>query len=153
MDSAKLKRFGEVVKARRLELGLTQDEVTAVGGPSDKRQTKIENGAPPAPSLTTLAKVDRGLQWVSGSAARTVAGGEPTKLEDVPATPTQAVVADPDELDRHIRLAVAFERAGVTTIEQRGATRHTSEGTTFSPEVIDQLIDILNARPAARDKD
>ncbi|EOM75952.1 hypothetical protein Rrhod_2706 [Rhodococcus rhodnii LMG 5362] len=80
-------RFGDYVHRRRRALGLTQDEVTAAGGPSDAAQTRAENGTGPAPSAETLRKLDLGLRWEPGSAARTLAGGEPTPIEDVAPPP------------------------------------------------------------------
>ncbi|AHK35458.1 hypothetical protein OPAG_08329 [Rhodococcus opacus PD630] len=138
MDEANLKRFGAIVRSRRLALGLKQDQVAEAGGPSDKRQTKIEHGAPPAPSLTTLAKVDKGLQWAAGSAAATLNGGHPTPLEEP--TYTQ------EEVDRRVALEMALQRAGVKRVAARGAHKNAA-GSGLSPEVVDQLIDLLNSLP------
>jgi transcriptional regulator with XRE-family HTH domain len=77
MKEANSERFGEIVKNRRLKLGLTQDQVYELGGPSDRRQTFIEAGKGPRPSITTLAKLDRPLGWEPGSAVRTWNGGQP----------------------------------------------------------------------------
>lgn len=140
MDDAKLERFGTLVRQRRLELGLTQDQVAAAGGPSDKRQTQIEKGASPAPSITTQAKVDTGLQWKPGSAATTLRGGTPTKLEDEPAITEE-------DVDRAVALALALERTGVTQVGTRGA--HRNANGRLSNEVIDQLIELLNSLPPA----
>ena len=142
MDSAKLRRFGVIVRKRRLALGLLQDQVHAAGGPSDKRQTGIENGLTPAPSLTTLAKVDAGLQWAPGSAAATLGGGLPTPL-DRPAFSAE-------DVERHTKLTVALERAGVHQVTANGAQR-TAGGTALSADVVDQLIEILNSLPQPDD--
>lgn len=144
MDSAKLKRFGKVVRSRRLALGLTQDQVHANGGPSDKRQTQIEKAAPPAPSLTTLAKVDAGLRWKPGSAAATLNGGDPTPLDEA--------VYSAEDLDRHIRLTLALERAGVHGVAARGAQR-VEGGTVFSSDAIEELIAVLGALPPSTSRD
>lgn len=141
MDEAKLERFGTLVRQRRLELGLTQDQVAAAGGPSDKRQTQIEKGASPAPSITTQAKVDTGLQWKPGSAAATLRGGTPTNLEDDEPAITE------EDVDRAVNLALALERTGVTQVGTRGAHRNANRG--LSNEVIDQLIELLNSLPPA----
>lgn len=47
-------RFGQFVYKRRRLLNLTQDQVTAAGGPSDAAQTRAENGTGPDPSIETL---------------------------------------------------------------------------------------------------
>lgn len=143
MDSAKLRRFGKIVRSRRQALGLTQNQVQSVGGPSDKRQTQIENGAPPAPSLTTLAKVDAGLRWRPGSAAATLNGGNPTLIDEA--------VYSAEDLERHTRLTLALERAGVRAVAARGAQR-VEGGTVFSADAIEELIAVLDALPpSARD--
>ncbi|WP_072689878.1 helix-turn-helix domain-containing protein [Rhodococcus marinonascens] len=74
-------RFGQLVHKRRRLLNLTQDQVTAAGGPSDAAQTRAENGTGADPSIETLRKLDTALRWVPGSAARTLDGGDPTPLE------------------------------------------------------------------------
>lgn len=143
MDMAALKRFGMTVRGRRLALGLTQDQVTAAGGPSDKRQTKIENGTPPAPSVTTLAKLDKALRWEPGSAAAALNGGTPTPLEGRTLTT--------EDVERRVALALALERAGVTDLAARGATREANG--ILNDEVIDSLIDLLNSLPAVNRDD
>lgn len=69
--------FGQQVRARREELGLTQAQVREAGGPSDTTLTKIESGEGPAPSRATLRKLEQALHWAEGSALTTLGGGEP----------------------------------------------------------------------------
>ncbi|MFZ2173288.1 MAG: helix-turn-helix domain-containing protein [Rhodococcus sp. (in: high G+C Gram-positive bacteria)] len=76
-------RFGQIVYRRRRLLNLTQDQVTAAGGPSDAAQTRAENGTGPDPSIETLRKLDVALRWAPGSAARTLEGGSPTPVEEL----------------------------------------------------------------------
>lgn len=139
MDSAKLRRFGKIVHARRMTLGLTQVQVADRGGPSDKKQTQIENGTPPAPAVSTLAKIDIGMQWKPGSAAAALHGGDPMPIE-------QAAVYTAEDLDRHARLTLALERAGVRSVAARGAER-VEGGTVFSADAIEELITVLNSLP------
>ncbi|WP_454199505.1 hypothetical protein [Nocardia sp. Marseille-Q1738] len=76
-----LVRFGQMVKARRDALGLTQEEVSALGGPSDTTFTKIENLEWRPGRTATLRKLDAGLQWEPGSSARILyEGGDPIPL-------------------------------------------------------------------------
>lgn len=143
--------LGLAVRQRRHDRGWTQDDVVARGGPSDKILTRIENNRPPAPSFTTQAKLDTALEWVRGSAAAVLAGGEPTPLEDVVTPEVEANTDEGDDVvQRHIKLGLAFEHAGVTSIMQRGAASQTGRGMTFSPEVIDELIEVLNSVPGRR---
>lgn len=74
-------RFGQIVRARREELGLTQDDVAAAGGPADTTQTRVENADGDEPRLSTRNKFDKPLRWAPGSAARVWTGGDPTPLE------------------------------------------------------------------------
>ncbi|QDF17992.1 immunity repressor [Gordonia phage Clark] len=79
-NSPDLARFGRVVRARREQLGLNQDELPS--GPSTTTLTKIENGTPPAPVRATLRKLDVSLRWVDGSAQAVLDGGDPVPLPD-----------------------------------------------------------------------
>lgn len=97
-------RFGRMVKARRDALSLTQEEVSALGGPSDTTFTKIENldWKPGRPA--TLRKLDAGLQWEEGSSARILyEGGDPTDLRSTPPE------ADPNNADLAIELTILIE--------------------------------------------
>lgn len=83
-----LARFGAIVKARRAALGLTQEEVNALGGPSDTTFTKIENleWRPGRPA--TLRKLDDGLKWQPGSSASILyRGGQPEPIDVTDAEP------------------------------------------------------------------
>lgn len=75
-------RLGDYVAARRRELGLTRMQVQQAGGPSVTRLGTIEDGSGPGPTPQTLQKLDSGLRWQPGSAARTFAGGLPAPLPD-----------------------------------------------------------------------
>lgn len=95
MGQAERVRFGRIVRARREELGLTQDDIVAMGGPSDTTQTRIEKAEGPEPKLATWNKYDGPLRWVSGSAARVWAGGDP---ELVSPRPAEALALGPEEV-------------------------------------------------------
>lgn len=75
-----LDRFGDAVRTRREELGLTQMDVWQRGGPSNTTLTKIENAEGGFPSAGTLRKLDLALRWRDGSARRVLEGGEPEEL-------------------------------------------------------------------------
>lgn len=80
-------KLGQAVKARRAELGLTQQDVAQAGGPSDTTQTGIENGTATAVSTATLRKLDFALGWASGSARHILEnGGLPKQLRHAPAS-------------------------------------------------------------------
>lgn len=74
-------RFGAIVNRRRRELGLSLDDVAAVGGPSQVTVSNIEQGATNKPHFATFAKLDTALSWTPGSAARTFDGQSPEPLD------------------------------------------------------------------------
>lgn len=76
-----LSRFGALVATRRAALGLSRDRVAELGGPSDTTLARLEQGAGPLPSRATLIKLDTALEWIPGSAAQALAGGEPIPVE------------------------------------------------------------------------
>lgn len=101
-------RFGHLVRSRREELGLTQDDVTAAGGPSDTTQTRVENAEGPPPNVTTRNKLDRPLRWQPGSAARVWAGGDPIPLDTtlsraVPTAEVPRTVVGPNEVPMSVQ--------------------------------------------------
>jgi transcriptional regulator with XRE-family HTH domain len=76
-----LARFGNIVKRRREQLDLQQEDMRHHGGPSSTTMSEIERGlARIHPS--TLRKLDAGLRWAKGSAAKTLDGGEPEELPE-----------------------------------------------------------------------
>lgn len=91
-EVSNLERFGEIVRLRREELGLRQDQLSE--GPSTTALTGIENGrSKPAP--VTLRKLDASLRWEPGSAKRTLAGGDPTPMPVEMVTPASLSDSNP----------------------------------------------------------
>ena len=82
-------RLARYVRARREELGLSQGDVSARGGPSDTTLSKIEAGTGGL-SRASVSKLDTALAWARGSARRVLDGGEPE-----PAAGAQAVDLEP----------------------------------------------------------
>lgn len=85
--SAKSTRFGQIVLERRHELGLTQDDVTARGGPSDTLLSQIEAGQWVVGSPSTFKKLDKALDWKDGSARLAFNEGEALPMEGAPLSP------------------------------------------------------------------
>lgn len=79
MNQKDLVRFGSIVRARREELGIQQDDMRDHQGPSSTTMSGIERGVID-PARSTLRKLDVGLRWVQGSAAKTLDGGTPEAL-------------------------------------------------------------------------
>lgn len=61
-------------------LGMNQTSVADNGGPSDTTLRRIIDGEPVGISTATLKKFDDAFGWTPGSAARTLAGGEPNYI-------------------------------------------------------------------------
>ena len=75
--------LGKAVRERRESLGLRQTDVQARGGPSFATVQNVEAGRP-VRSLT-MAQMDRGLGWPTGTAAAVADGAQPPV--PVPDTP------------------------------------------------------------------
>lgn len=71
-DLDRLQRLANAVQERRRALALTRAEVHANGGPADTTMARIENPTTEttAPRPTTLRRLDKGLQWPEGTAAK-----------------------------------------------------------------------------------
>jgi len=78
-----LHNLAEHVLARRRAKDLTQMDVWKLGGPSNSTLTAIEAARGPAPSRSTLRKLDRGMNWSPGSARRVLLGGNPATEDDI----------------------------------------------------------------------
>lgn len=72
------RRLGEQVLRRREELGLTQPEVQAAGGPSTAAMRIIEKGTQQSYRGSTLRALERALGWRNGSVDDILAGGNAT---------------------------------------------------------------------------
>lgn len=76
-------RLAKAVRNRMDELGVSQATVQGRGGPSTTSLTKITSGAGYIQG-SQLGKLDAGLQWPSGTAARILRGGSTlTSIADV----------------------------------------------------------------------
>lgn len=91
MSSEQSRRMRDAVIARMEELGLTQQDVAASGGPSTSTLTLIAKGEwdPGRLAATSLRKLDAGLQWTPGTARRIWHGDPPA------AQPTTAPTVRP----------------------------------------------------------
>lgn len=138
----RLKEFGKKIREFREASGLLQDEVYARGGPSDKVQSRVENGAPPAPSITTLKKYEVGLGLRPGSAAESLFQGGALVSDDGAAHPES-------EADIRLRIALekALERAGVTGVAARKHGNRGGRGYELSARDAAKLVKLLNSLP------
>ena len=70
-------RLAEFTRERRTELGMTQEDVRAAGGPSTATMRLIEGALQPGYQPATLRDLEKVFQWERGSVARILAGGDP----------------------------------------------------------------------------
>ena len=94
-EQAALERLAREVVTRRAELGMSQEDVAAAGGPSVATLRLIEGARQPSYRPLTLGALDRALFWPPGSAAQVLAktGTSPAGERGVAA----ATVRDPGE--------------------------------------------------------
>jgi len=71
-------------RQRREQLGLTQEEVLAAGGPAPSTQRLIENAARTSYRGRTFRDLDTGLRLEPGSARSALSGGKFRPLEGDP---------------------------------------------------------------------
>lgn len=75
------RRLAEAVRRRREQRDWTQLDVATRGPVSIDRIQAIEGVRTDRYSARTITKLERGLEWESGSIRAILAGGEPTPLE------------------------------------------------------------------------
>lgn len=77
MGGSAAERLRAAVLDRRDQLKFSRRQVSLNGGPSEPTLLKIERGQSGDLGPTTFRKLDVGLQWEAGSAARVAGGGTP----------------------------------------------------------------------------
>ena len=126
---ADLVNLAKHVSKRRLDLDLTQVQVWERGGPSNSTLTAIEAARPPAPSRSTLRKLDKALNWEEGSARRCLLGGYPIELEHA-----TRVMWPPEAVDAALESHVATQLEKGFSEEE--ATRQAAAAFGVRPEQV-----------------
>ena len=80
-------RLAEFVRERRVELGLTQEDARAAGGPSTATMRLLEGALQHSYQPATLRDLENVLQWGRGSVRMILAGGDPVPLADFAGAP------------------------------------------------------------------
>lgn len=140
-------RLGEAVLDRRTTKGWTQQEVAERGGPSDTLQSDIEQKrwAPSRNVKETLRKIDAGMEWESGSAARVLEGGSATPREVARGEVARRILDAPaSEYDQH------FDRAERLLTHSHESARHGDylgaiHGLEGAQSTVELLIDRISA--------
>jgi transcriptional regulator with XRE-family HTH domain len=84
MPETPQERVARYVRARREELGLTQEDVATRGGPSTATLRLIEGASLTTPRPKSLRQLETALYWGPGSALAIYRGGEPVILDSDP---------------------------------------------------------------------
>ena len=79
-------KLGEAVRERRIDLGLTQEQLAERGGPSTPTLRAIENNRAGRLSPRLRRSLERTLQWSAGSVDQVLAGQDATVVEPVTTT-------------------------------------------------------------------
>lgn len=75
-------RLGKLVRQRRTELDLNQDQIAELGGPSPDTVVRFERGKIGSkPQPRTLEGLDTALRWRPGSSKRVLEGGDPVAID------------------------------------------------------------------------
>ncbi len=77
-------RLAALVSERRADLGMTQEDVRAAGGPSTATMRLIEGGHQSRYQPVILGRLETALKWERGSVRRILAGGDPVAASDEP---------------------------------------------------------------------
>jgi hypothetical protein len=83
-------RLAEFTRERRVDLGMTQEDVRAAGGPSTATMRLIEGALQSGYQPSTLRDLEKVLRWERGSVNAILSGGDP-----VPAGPALAPATRP----------------------------------------------------------
>ena len=86
-------RLAEFTRERRVDLGMTQEDARAAGGPSTATMRLIEGALQRNYHPATLRDLEKALRWERGSVARILAGRDPVPVTDSP--PPQTASSGP----------------------------------------------------------
>lgn len=95
------RRLADHVTTRRTQLGLTQGQVQAAGGPSVATMRLIEGAIQEGYRPNILGRLEQALGWKAGSVAAILTGGEPT---EIPGQPQPAHKSEPTWEDQLARI-------------------------------------------------
>jgi len=82
-------RLAECVRERRADLDMTQEDVSAAGGPSGSTQRLIEGALQDRYQPVILRRLEHALRWQRGSVRAVLDGGDPVPVTG-PAAPAPA---------------------------------------------------------------
>lgn len=114
IDTGRARHLGNVIRARRRALKLTQAEVAEAGGPSAALLRALENGRATTLSRRVAKDLERILGWLEGSIDVVLAdGGEPVLVSEFETPSMVAERRHREILARLDRIVMVLERAVV----------------------------------------
>lgn len=123
MTGSHHERLAELMDARRLELGMTWEEVASAAGIKPPTLRAIRNGTN-RPSPLTARGLDKAMSWTPGSVEAILDGGEPTlagpyaHLSNVRITTTRAPAEDEDDEDPKMKRATELLAEAQALLEE-----------------------------------
>jgi len=115
-----LAQLGQVVRARRHALDLTQREASIAAGISDTTWFSVEQGKKVADR--TLARVERAMRWPPGTIDAFLTGEESPVPPLQVGPPVDAVVVDEPSIEERIAAIEAELEALKATLMRRART-------------------------------
>ena len=88
-------RLADFVSERRADLGMTQEDVRAAGGPSTATQRLSEGNLQSRYQPVILGRLETALKWERGSVRRILAGGDPVLTPDALAPALLSAAPEP----------------------------------------------------------
>jgi hypothetical protein len=118
-------RLAEFTRERRVELGLTQEDVRVEGGPSTATMRLIEGALQEGYQPATLRDLEKALQWEHGSVMRILNGGDPVLASAAPEPAPRYRDEDfPDEATVEMAEALEVHKAEVNRAVRRASRRY-----------------------------
>ena len=97
--SERNRRTAELLRMRRVQLRLAQNDLRARGGPSPDTVVKFETGRiAENPQFRTLVAFDTSLDWEPGSTRAVLDGGTPTPIDRY----SKVKLSTPESVQAHV---------------------------------------------------
>jgi Helix-turn-helix len=125
--------LAQLIKERRVDLGLTQAQVHSAGGPAPATLYQLESGCRTSFSPQILRRLERALGWRAGSVRRVLAGGRPALNGEDASIPSI----------REIRADIPNSQAWTASFRQLSISPH--EKLLILSRLLEETIAELNA--------
>jgi hypothetical protein len=142
-------RLADLVSERRADLGMTQEDVRAAGGPSTATQRLIEGALQSRYQPVILGRLETALKWERGSVRRILAGRDPVAVDSEPepvtatasVTPTpMAADTDADAMESAVVTAALPRREREVWAEMRASLQRTHAGRELFSDLAERAL-------------